>query len=235
MDSGELVSRDVTVEVPGAGNVSATVTVPPPESARRPVFVLGHGASNDKDHPLLRQTLLALARRGVAGIRFNFPYRERGEARPDERPVLLETVSAVLGWLRQSEQGPPWIALGGKSLGARVAAAHQLLHGEARAMLYLGFPLHRPGEPERLLSTDFAELGVPQLCFSGDRDPFCDLDRLAPLTARLAAPWRLEVVAGGDHGLGVADGADGPEAREIGERVARAAGSFFGEFGLTWK
>jgi uncharacterized protein len=216
-----MTSVEVQIEVPEAGQiVSATWHVPESPAPGAPTLVLGHGLSNDKDHPLLRQTLDRLAGLGIGGLRFNFPYAERKDAQADPRPLLLAAFGAALRWTRGQGTGGP-VVLGGKSLGARMAAAHQATHGDAAGLLYLGFPLHPPTGATEVRAQDLRTVTVPQLCLSGDHDPYCDLALLRGLLPSLRSAFRLEVLPGGDHGLGL-DDAEGAAAEAILDRITMA-------------
>jgi predicted alpha/beta-hydrolase family hydrolase len=200
--------------------VSATVHRPDDVDAQTPVVVLGHGVTNDRHHPLIVGTLERLVARGVAGVRFNFPFAERGDAAPDSAEVLADTFTAVLQQVHERFLGDPPVILGGKSLGARLAAAHQRQHRQAAGMLYLGFPLHRPEGPRELRGEDLRQIAVPQLCLQGDRDPFCDLALFAEVHGAIETPWQLEIFAGAGHGLGLEEAPAAAAAAALLDRVA---------------
>jgi predicted alpha/beta-hydrolase family hydrolase len=214
--------RELTFDVPGAGQaVTAALHLPTAARARPPVIVLGHGITNDRHHPLIALTLDRLAARGVAGLRFNFPFKDRGDEAPDDSEVLLETFGTAITCARVElgEIGP--LILGGKSLGARLAAAHQAANQAADGLLYLGFPLHRPDTPDQPRGDDLLAAGVPQLCIQGDQDPFCDLQRFATFHERITTPWQLELIPGGDHGLGLADAPPDEAGHALLDRIAQ--------------
>lgn len=208
---------DINVAVPVVHEeVSAAVHRPDDVDATTPVVVLGHGVTNDRHHPLIHRTLERLADRGVAGVRFNFPFKERGDASPDGPEVLVDTITAVVQMVHERFLGDPPVILGGKSMGARVAAAHQTDHRLAVGMLYLGFPLHAPDNKSKLGGDDLGRIRVPQLCLQGDQDPFCDLTLFAPIHQALETPFQLELFPGGGHGLGLGHG---PEVDATGEAL----------------
>jgi predicted alpha/beta-hydrolase family hydrolase len=158
-------------------------------------------------HPFLEAVARGLLDRGAAVARFHFPYMERivreGRRRlPDRLPVLLETWRAVLREARRWRTAGP-LFLAGKSLGGRMASLI-LAGGEApraRGAIYLGYPLHPAGKPEKLRDAHLPDVGVPQLFVSGTRDPLCDLDLLRPVLRRIGPAARLHEVPGGDHSL----------------------------------
>lgn len=182
-----------------------------PESCRAnvtPALVLAHGANNDLSHPLLVAVATYLAETGAASVlRFNFPYAERGAATPD-RPVVLEAAfRRAHDTLADDEACPPGrVFLGGKSLGARVAAElvsrrHEDEGLPAAGLVCLGYPLHAPGRKDRLRLEPLRRIDVPSLFVEGTRDPFCDLDLLRPVIAGLDVPATLHVIEGGGHSL----------------------------------
>jgi predicted alpha/beta-hydrolase family hydrolase len=212
---------EIDVSVPVVQQkVSAAVHRPKDVDRSTPVVVLGHGITNDRRHPLIASTLERLADRGVAGVRFNFPFKERGDEAPDANEVLRDTFTAVVQMVHERFLGDPPVILGGKSMGARVAAAHQNDHRLAAGMLYLGFPLHAPDDKDNLRGDDLTHIQVPQLCLQGDRDPFCDLDLFEKVHRAIDSPWQLEVFEGGGHGLGLGHGPVDEAGEALLDRVA---------------
>lgn len=173
----------------------------------RPLVVLAHGSSAPMTHPFLETVASGLVARGLTVARFHFPYMERrvreGVRRPPDRTeLLLATWRAMLARAaRWRSAGPLFLA--GKSLGGRMASM-VLAAGEApaaRGAIYLGYPLHPAGKPERLRDAHLPRVTVPQLFVSGTRDPLCDLDLLRPVLDRIGPSARLRLVEGADHSL----------------------------------
>jgi uncharacterized protein len=188
--------------------VTAKVEMPARLGPETPVLILAHGANNDLDHPLLAALADHLSQRAeTTVIRFNFPYVERGAGSPDPAPVLENAFKRVHDHVADelSAYGAP-IFIGGKSLGARIAA-ELISRGEegegivAAGLVELGYPLHRPGHKETLFTEPLRKIGSPSLFCIGEHDPFCDPDLLRPLLGQLLHPGRLYVVRGGDHSL----------------------------------
>jgi len=214
-------SYEIDVHVPVVNQkVSAAVHRPDDVDATTPVVVLGHGVTNDRRHPLIADTLERLADRGVAGVRFNFPFKERGDATPDGSEVLTDTLTSVVQMVHEQFLGDPPLILGGKSMGARVAAAHQVHHRLALGMVYLGFPLHAPDDKSQLRGDDLTRIQVDQLCLQGDQDPFCDLSLFETVYKTITSPWQLEIFEGGGHGLGLGHGPVGKAGEALLDRVA---------------
>ncbi|MFM8944806.1 MAG: alpha/beta family hydrolase [Actinomycetota bacterium] len=162
---------------------------------------MGRGAPLDS--PFLAGFAAALVARGVAVLRFNFPYQERLPRPPDRSPVLLATWRAAFAVATDRADGRP-VAAGGKSLGGRIASMAVADGMPAPALVFLGYPLHPPGREERLRDAHLPRVDVPMLFLQGTRDPFARPDLLHALVARLGARATLVEIAGGDHSFHVA-------------------------------
>src|SRR6266852_6192196 len=146
----KLASRRRRIALPGGGGVSAVVALPPGfrRGGRTPAVILGHGAGGDMTNPFLSTVQAALAREGFVAVKFNFPYTEARRRAPDPRPVLERCYRAVVdAVLSDRRLAPPWIAIGGKSLGGRIASYVAAAGAPVRGLLFLGYPLHPAGRP----------------------------------------------------------------------------------------
>lgn len=198
-----------------------------PESlSRNAVLILGHGANNDLEHPVVRGVAQRLARLGVAAVRFNFPYAEDGRKKPDPDEVLEAALRAVRQYVAEQEElKEREIFLGGKSLGARIAAQLVAQGEPARGLVFLGYPLHPPGRPEALRDKPLCQLPCPALFIQGSRDPFCRFDRLGEVLARMSVPTDLHVLPGLGHSY---ERAGEPVAPEVLDKVSRVIVSWLG-------
>ena len=193
-----MIRETYQPDVGSGRRVTAAAAIPPDPRAG---VLLAHGLNNDMNNPLLTVTSDRLAAQGVACVRFNFPYREEGRKNADPEERLLSCLQAVHeDALARWSLDPEKFFLGGKSLGARISAQAVSGGRPAAGLVYLGFPLHPPGRPDRsrhglLRSVD----PVPQLFLAGTRDPLCPLESLRALVSDLAGPARLHVIDGGDH------------------------------------
>ncbi|HYD49782.1 MAG TPA: alpha/beta family hydrolase, partial [Terriglobales bacterium] len=133
------------------GELSLSADLLEPPSGAAPVtVVLAHGAGNDMSNPLLVAVQAGLAKRGFAVLRFNFPYKERGRKLPDAAKVLEGSYRAVLAHGRDTGWVQGKLVIGGKSMGGRMAS-HLAGAGEAiDGLVFLGYPLHPAGKPERI-------------------------------------------------------------------------------------
>ena len=166
-------------------------------------LVLTHGAGGDRDAPLLVAVAQAFAARGVSVLRCDLPYRQ---ARPGGGPSTAaaardrEGLRAALAVLRTRISGR--LFLGGHSYGGRQAS--MLLAADptlASALLLQSYPLHPPGQPQKLRTQHLPRLQVPTLFVHGTADPFASLDELEKARASISAPTRVLSVNGG-HDLG---------------------------------
>ena len=163
-------------------------------------LVLAHGAGAPMDSPFMAQIAQGLGDRGLKVARFEFPYmaarRATGKKRPPDRaPVLLESWRAVVAELGGPD-GAHGFAIGGKSLGGRMAS---LIADElgARALVCLGYPFHPPGRPEKLRTAHLERLETPTLILQGERDPFGGREDVGGY--RLSPAIRVAWCPDGDH------------------------------------
>jgi predicted alpha/beta-hydrolase family hydrolase len=183
------------------GRVSGLLTRP---DEARVLYVLAHGAGADMRHRFMEAIAAALAARGVASLRYQFPYTEAGGRRPDPPAVLEATVRAAVAAAANAAPDLPLIA-GGKSMGGRMtsgAAARGPLPGVS-GLVFLGFPLHRPKQPSEDRAEHLSQVTLPMLFLQGTRDDLADLGLITGVCARLGELATLHVVEGADHGFGV--------------------------------
>lgn len=190
------------VELPGgSGSVSALLELP---SNAWLLYVMAHGAGVGMRHRFLESMTAALAQRGVATFRYQFPYMEAGRRRPDPPDLLQATVRAAVKHAGAIAPGVPLIA-GGKSLGGRMtshAASQTPLIG-VLGLAFLGFPLHPPGKPGINRAAHLDRVEVPMLFLQGTCDQFAELDLLQPVCQDLGERATLHLIEGGDHSFNV--------------------------------
>jgi predicted alpha/beta-hydrolase family hydrolase len=170
-------------------------------AGRTAAVIVAHGAGNDMHAPLLVHFSTGLCRAGFLSLRFNFPYKEKGQKAPDPQAKLVRTWQAAFEFVMNHPQfGTPRIVAAGKSMGGRIASQMAADgHLSPNALVFLGYPLHAPGKKEQLRDAHLYRINIPMLFFAGTRDTLCDLELLQPVVSRLKAPTVLEVVEGGDH------------------------------------
>jgi len=168
------------------------------------IYVLAHGAGAGMHHPFLEKISAALASCGIATFRYQFPYMEAGRRRPDPPALLEATVEAAVAQAGELAPELPLVA-GGKSLGGRMtssAAASGLL-SRVRGLVFLGFPLHPPGQPGTHRADHLRNVDWPMLFLQGSRDGFARLDLIREVTDSLGGRARLHLVDQADHSFGV--------------------------------
>jgi predicted alpha/beta-hydrolase family hydrolase len=155
-------------------------------------------------HPFMAAVAEGLAERGIATLRYQFPYMERGSKRPDSPKVAQAAVRAAVAEAARLAPGLPLIA-GGKSFGGRMTSQAQAaspLSG-VRGLAFLGFPLHAPGKPSDERAKHLFDVQVPMLFLQGARDDLADLALLEPLVRKLGARATLKVFPDADHSFHV--------------------------------
>ena|SRR5438105_3598476 len=205
----------------GVGSVSALLLRP---DGARLLYVLAHGAGAGMRHAFLESIAQRLAERGIATLRYQFPYMERRAGRPDPPAVAAATVRAAVAEAARAAPGLPLVA-GGKSFGGRMTSTAQTeepLPG-VRGLVFLGFPLHPPGRPDDKRAEHLAQVRIPMLFLQGDRDEFADLTLLRPVVQRLGERATLHLVEGGDHSFHVLKRSGRTDAEVMGELVGAIA------------
>jgi len=184
-----------------SGDVSALFVRP---TNARVLYVLAHGAGTGMRHPFLARIADALAERGVATLRYQFPYMEKQQRRPDPPAVACAAVRAAVAAAARAAPGLPLIA-GGKSFGGRMtstAQSQEPLPGVV-GLAFLGFPLHPPGKPGVTRAEHLATVQIPMLFLQGDRDEFAELILLRQVLQPLGKRATLHLVKHGDHSFNV--------------------------------
>ncbi len=165
-------------------------------------LVVAHGAGAGMDHPFLSGFTRALNDDGVATLRFNFPYREAGKRFPDRPPAAIEAWRAAMQEAAARSDGEPlWAA--GKSFGGRMASMAVAEGMPAAGLVYLGYPLHPPGKPEKLRDEHLYGLTLPMLFLQGTRDTFATRELLESVVDRIGPNAVLDWQEGGDHSFSV--------------------------------
>jgi predicted alpha/beta-hydrolase family hydrolase len=213
----------LTVEV---GDVTVTAAYSRPDNPSATV-VVAHGAGAGMEHPFLTGLTAALNGLGLATLRFNFPYREAGRKFPDRPPVAIAAWRAAMAAAaeqaaKHQDTGPLWAA--GKSFGGRMASMAVADGMDAAGLIYLGYPLHPPGKPEKLRDEHLYGLATPMLFLQGSRDTFATPEILADVVSRIGPHAVLQWVDGGDHSFAVA-GKKRP-ATEVGASLAQPMDAF---------
>src|SRR5438034_11508398 len=155
-------------------------------------------------HPFMDGAARGLAERGIATLRYQFPYMERGAKRPDPPTLAQATVRAAVAEAARLAPALPLLA-GGKSFGGRMtsqAQAASALPG-VRGLAFLGFPLHPAGRPSDERAEHLLKIEVPMLFLQGTRDKLADLGLLQRVTQHLGARASLQLFRDADYSFRV--------------------------------
>jgi len=174
----------------------------PPEA--KSLFLFAHGAGAGMGHKAMESNAQGLAARGIATLRYQFPYMERGSKRPDPPRIAHAAVRSAAAAAARLAPDLPLYA-GGRSFGGRMtsqAQAEEPLPG-VRGLAFLGFPLHPAGKPGIERAEHLARVRIPMLFVAGERDALAELDLLKPVVAGLGGRAMLHLVAHADHSLKV--------------------------------
>jgi predicted alpha/beta-hydrolase family hydrolase len=165
-------------------------------------LVLAHGAGAGMRHASMQAIADAFARRGIATLRFDFPFMAEGRKRTDSREVATAAVADAFAAARERTRLPLW--LGGHSFGGRMASHAVLDRALAAAgLIFCSFPLHMPGKPAVQRAAHLNEIGKPMLFLSGTRDALAERRLLEPLVASLGPTARVHWLETADHGYRV--------------------------------
>jgi len=199
---GQIVTA---IEYPAATRHLADITL-----------ILGHGAGAGQTSGFMVSFATALAERGIDVVTFNFLYTEYGRRVPDPNSRLESCYRRVIESVGgRSTSGPLKLAIGGKSMGGRIAsqvAASGV--GALAGLVFLGYPLHPPGKPQRPRAAHLPEIEAPMLFVQGSRDVFGTPDELKLIIERLEPRPDLYIVESGDHSFKVLKSA-GVGQREV--------------------
>ena len=211
----------INFEGGGGATISALLQRSPQPRA---LYVMAHGAGANMEHSFMRSMAVLLAQHSIATLRYNFPYMELGRGRPDQKPVLHDTVRAAVDLAARLMPGVQLFA-GGKSMGGRMTSEAQSgtpLTG-VRGLVFLGFPLHPPKRPAVERAAHLAAVNVPSLFLQGTRDDLADLDLMRGVTTSLGERATLHVIDGADHSFHVLKRSGRDDAAVLGELAVTIA------------
>jgi predicted alpha/beta-hydrolase family hydrolase len=194
-------TESLRIVLPDGSTVSGLLDLPATAWA---CCVFAHGAGAGMRHPFMAQVAAGLAQRGIAVLRFQFPFMERGSRRPDPPGVAQDAVRAAVEAASARLPGLPLFA-GGKSFGGRMASQAQAAGplSRVRGLVFVGFPLHAAGKPSRTRADHLAHVRVPMLFLQGTRDALADMALVRAVTADLGSRATLETVDAADHAFHV--------------------------------
>jgi predicted alpha/beta-hydrolase family hydrolase len=195
------ITTPLRIELDDAESVSALLTSP---TRPRAGYVFAHGAGAGMTHRFMEEVAQGLAERGIASLRYQFPYMEKGSKRPDVPRVAHAAVRAAVAEAGRHWPGLPMFA-GGKSFGGRMSSQAQAatpLPG-VRGLVFFGFPLHPAGKPGTERAEHLLQVGCPMLFLQGTRDELAETVLLRGVIEQLGERATLELVADADHSFHV--------------------------------
>ena len=193
--------QHLTFDTGKSGAVSALVLRP---EAPRACFVFAHGAGAGMTHSFMEAFAIGLSERGLASLRYQFPYMEKGSKRPDPPAIAQATVRAAVAKAAEIFPGLALIA-GGKSFGGRMTSQAQAaapLPG-VRGLAFVGFPLHPAGKPSTGRADHLAKIDISMLFLQGTRDSLAEAALIEPVVQRLGSRATLHLAEGADHSFHV--------------------------------
>jgi uncharacterized protein len=196
-----LAPQKLSIGIGKVGSVSALLMRP---AQARACFVFAHGAGAGMTHSFMAAVADGLCERGVASLRYQFPYMEKASKRPDPPGIAHAAVRAAVAEAGRCCPGLPLVA-GGKSFGGRMTSQAQAATPLAgvRGLAFLGFPLHPAGKPSGDRAEHLTDVHVPMLFLQGTRDSLAEVALLKPVVERLGPMATLHLVDGADHSFHV--------------------------------
>jgi uncharacterized protein len=223
-------AQKLEIEIGSAGSVSALLDRPP---KARACFVFAHGAGAGMTHPFMQAVASGLGERGIATLRYQFPYMEKGSRRPDPPPIAHAAVRAAAAEAGRRCAGLPLIA-GGKSFGGRMTSQAQAtapLDG-VRGLAFLGFPLHPAGKPSSDRGKHLADVKIPMLFVQGIRDSLAEPKLIEAVVKSLRRSAKLHRVEAADHSFHV-PARSGRNEREVVNEILDVIAAWVGKIAAS--
>ena len=171
-------------------------------------LIIAHGAGGPMYSPFITYFHKGLAERGYLTVKFNFPYMEARRKVPDKKEILETSYRQVIEEVKASRYRPKRIFVGGKSMGGRIASQVVASGVDVDGLFFLGYPLHRPGQPELLRDEHLYRIERPMLFLSGTKDQFAKRELLAEVVSKLGGKAEIHWIEGGDHSFNTHQGKD---------------------------
>ena len=196
--------QSLTVQVTDKEAVTALVYPADKKNRAKITIVLGHGAGANQTSGFMRMFAKGIAARGLDVMTFNFIYMEQGRSVPDQKPKLEACFRAVIETaLKQKKLKQNRLVIGGKSMGGRIAsqvmAEEVPFADQVAGLVFLGYPLHPPGNPEKLRVEHLEHIHKPMLFVQGTRDALGTPEEIQPYIKNLRPAAKIYSIEGGDH------------------------------------
>jgi predicted alpha/beta-hydrolase family hydrolase len=199
-------AEQLTVKVTDKEAVSALLYPAAKKIRAGLTALLGHGAGANQLSGFMRMFARGLAERGLDVVTFNFIYMEQGRSVPDQKPKLESCFRAVIEAIgKHRKLKANRLVVGGKSMGGRIASqvvaarAEEPLAVDVNGLVFLGYPLHPPGNPARLRVEHLEQIKKPMLFVQGTRDALGTPEEIQPFVKDLRPPAKIYAIEGGDH------------------------------------
>jgi predicted alpha/beta-hydrolase family hydrolase len=198
-----VAASEFKVQVTDTESVTALLYPTAKRDRASATIILGHGAGANQLSGFMRLFASGLAERGIDAVTFNFLYTEQGRKVPDPAPRLESCYRAVIdAVLKHKKLKGNRLVIGGKSMGGRIASQVAAQNGEnIDGLVFLGYPLHPPGRPEKLRSEHLPKIKAPMLFIQGSRDAFGTKQEIAGIIKKLKLRAEHFSIEGGDHSL----------------------------------
>ncbi len=217
-----MTPNPITIQLDGDVDVSGLWLAPADAKA---AYVFAHGAGADMAHKSMATIAEGLAERGIATLRYNFLYMERGSKRPDAPALAHQAVRAAVAKATELAPSLPLFA-GGKSFGGRMTSQAQALDAlpNVRGLIFFAFPLHPAGKPSDERATHLDDISAPMLFLQGTNDALAELDLLKPVVKRLGKRATLALFEHADHSFHVPAKTGRKDAEVLAEILDAATG-----------
>ena len=201
MEQSKIVS-------PKGGHFGIVYASLPNPGESKTCLIIAHGAGGPMYSPFISYFHKGLAEKGYLTVKFNFPYMEARRKIPDKREILETSYRKVIDEVRASKYHPERIFVGGKSMGGRIASQVVASGVDVEGLFFLGYPLHRPGQPETLRDEHLYRIEKPMLFLSGTKDQFAKRELLEGVVSKLGDRAEIHWIEGGDHSFNTRQGKD---------------------------
>jgi hypothetical protein len=216
-----------TIRIDGEGGLRVSGLIDSPAKPTACV-VLGHGAGAGMQHPSMALLAEGLCRRGIATLRYQFPYMEQHSRRPDPPPLCHASVRAAVAAATTALPGIPLFAAG-RSFGGRMTSQAQAAEPlpAVQGLVFFAFPLHPAGKPDIARAAHLLKVRIPMLFLQGSRDALAQLDLLQPVLTQLGARATLHLLENADHSFHV-PARSGRNDADVREEMLDAAAVWIG-------
>lgn len=196
-----MPAKPISIRIDATTKVSALLDKP---RGAKALLVLAHGAGAGMTHKHMAATAEGLAERGIAVLRFTFPYMEKGSKRPDSPAIAHAAIRAAVTKANKLAGDLPLFA-GGRSFGSRMTSQAQADDAlpDVRGLVFFAWPLHPSGKPAADRAEHLSKVKLPMLFLQGTADTLAETRLLKPVVAGLGKRARLHLVDHADHSFHV--------------------------------